>query len=148
LKKYYFLREDLFELENRINKLRSKVKDLGTEQGEANRQSTENFGHDDACQEAIYQERVVTLSRLNDLILMLNGAVVIDPKGPFDKVRFGSIVELSNRKRLRIGSYSIFAEHPIHTVSYNSPVGLALIGKAEGNEVELFGQKLTIVKIT
>jgi transcription elongation GreA/GreB family factor len=74
--------------------------------------------------------------------------VVIDPKGPFDKVRYGSIVELSNGKRLRIGSYSGFAEHPIHTVSYNSPVELALIGKAEGNGVELFGQKLTIVKIT
>jgi hypothetical protein len=51
------LREDLFELENRVNKLRSKAKDLGTEQGEANRQSMENFGHNYACQEAIYQAR-------------------------------------------------------------------------------------------
>jgi transcription elongation GreA/GreB family factor len=145
--RYYFLREDLEVLGNRVNELHEEIKDLAKEQGEANSQSTENFGHDDACQEAIYQKRTIVLTQLKDLVLILNGAVIIEPEKQFEIVLFGSIVELNDGRRLRIGSYAIYAEHPIRTISYNSPLGKRLIGKRRGDEIIFQDQKLLIVTI-
>lgn len=146
--KYYFLKEDLLALERQVSKLRSKLKELGKDQGEANRQSTENFGHDDACQEAIYQDRSVLVTRLNNLSLLLKRAVVVDPIRLFTSVRLGAVVELDDGRKIKIGSYETFAEYSVQTISYNSPLGRALIGKAVGDEVRFRDQKLKIIRIS
>lgn len=48
--KYYFFPEDIAVIEQSINGLDERIKELAKEQGEARSQSTENMGHDDACQ--------------------------------------------------------------------------------------------------
>lgn len=146
--KYYFLREDLLALERQVSELRRKLKELGKDQGEANRQSTENFGHDDACQEAIYQDRSVVVTRLNNLSLLLKRAVVVDPVKPLTSVRLGAVVELDDGRKIKIGSYETFAEHSVQTISYNSPLGRALIGKAAGDKVKFRDQKLKIIGVS
>jgi transcription elongation GreA/GreB family factor len=145
--RYYFLREDLEILGNRVNELHREIKDLAKEQGEANNQSTENFGHDDACQEAIYQKRTIVLTQLNDLVLILNRAVTVEPEKQTEIVRYGSIVKLNDGRKLRIGSYAIYAKHPIRTISYNSPLGKKLIGKQKGDVIIFQNQELIIENI-
>jgi len=142
--KFYFLREDILILEERINALHKEIKDLALEQGEANRQSSENFGHDDACQEAVYYRRTVVLSQLKDLVLMLNNAVVIEPQKKFERVRFGATVKLSDGRIMRIGSYAIYAQHPMMTISYSSLLGKSLIGKQVGDTITINNKEISV----
>ncbi len=150
--KYYFFREDIAVLEQMINGLYERIKELGKEQGKAAGQSTENMGHDDACQEAVDQARRMTLGRLNDLWEIVGKAIVITRqdiigKGAFDSVCMGATVELSDGRVLRIGSFMILANHPVANISYNSPLARALLHKKEGDEVGFQGQFFRIIKI-
>lgn len=147
MQKNYFLPEDMSALKQLIEELKEKVKELGKEQGQAAGQSTENFGHDDACQEAVDHERRIVLSRLNELHSIVNHGTVFTPEEPFDKICLGATVELSNGKTYKIGSYMIFADHPITNISYNSPLGRILLNKTEGEEIKLKDQRLTIIRI-
>lgn len=146
--KYYFLPEDMAVLERTVEELRRKVKELGKEQGEAARQSTENFGHDDACQEAVDHERRITMSRLKELGEMANKVVVVRPEGPFDAVRLGATVELSDGRVLKIGSYVVLADHAVTNISYNSPLGKALLSKREGDKVTFREESFTVRRIS
>lgn len=144
---YYFLLEDFEALRDAVDKLRNEIWELGKQQGIANAQSTENFGHDDAVQETIEQTRRVVIGKLKGLSELIHGAQILQPKGPYIKVRLGATVWLSNGKKHRIGSYHIFAEHKIHTISYDSPLARELIGKEAGDEISIRGQKLIIEKV-
>jgi len=150
LMKYYFFPEDIAVLEQTVNELKRKIRELGKEQGEAARQSTENFGHDDACQEAVYQARTIVIERLKNLREILNNAVIFNPEGPFsfDMVRMGATVELSNGRVLKIGSFMVFADYPIVNISYDSPLGKALLKKKEGDRIEFQGQFFTVKRIS
>ena len=150
--RYYFFPEDISVLEQMINGLYERIKELGKEQGKAAGQSTENMGHDDACQEAVDQARRTTLGRLNDLGEIVGKAIVITRediigKGVFDSVRMGAIVELSDGRIFRIGSFMILADHPIMNISYYSPLARALLNKKEGDEIGFQGQFFRIVCI-
>lgn len=147
--RYYFLREDVKALGFRIEELRNRVKQLGKEQGIAAAQSTENFGHDDACQEVVTYDRNVILGQLQNLTAIMNQAEIIEPKCPMNAVRFGAIVGLSDGRTIRIGSYMIFAEHfsPEH-ISYNSPLARAMLGKKVGEEFEFRNQTYVVKSIT
>ena len=73
--KYYFFFEDIAALELTMEEHRKKIQELGKEQGEMARQTTEIFGHDDACQEAVHDARTLVISRLNNLREIINNAV-------------------------------------------------------------------------
>jgi transcription elongation GreA/GreB family factor len=147
LKKRYFLREDWIALHERIQQLSREVAELGLEQGEANRQSTENFGHDDACQEAVQQKRTLIVAQINNLTAFLENAYVFEPKGPFERIRLGATIDLDDGRKFKIGSYGIFAQHSVQTISYDSPLARMLLGKAEGDSVEYNNKKFVVVKI-
>ena len=146
-KDLFFLKEDFIILRDAVKELEDKIIKLGKEQGIAAAQSTENFGHDDACQEVIYDERRVVISRLNEMRPIFNHAKIITPIPPSDKVRFGSIVELSNGRTYQIGSYFILAHHTTKNISYNSPLGQKLISKEVGDEVVHNGTIITIISV-
>lgn len=145
--KYYFLKEDLIALKEMVNNLEKKVIELGKEQGEVASQSTENFGHDDACQETVYQDRKVVIGRLNTMRQILNKAVFVELIGKTDKVRLGLIVELSDGNTYQIGSYRILTKHEIKNISYNSPLGQKLLSKEVGDEIVHQGTIIKIVSI-
>lgn len=142
--KYYFLHKDVVVLGQRLKELQDRVNELGKQQGEASGQSTENFGHDDACQEAIYDERRVVVSQLNTLSEVIMNAVVIKPEKLSGKIRFGSMVELSDGRIFRIGSYMVLANHQVENISYNSPLSKALLGKQKDDVIEFLGKHTTI----
>lgn len=142
--KYYFLHKDVVVLGQRLKELQDRVNELGKQQGEAAGQSTENFGHDDACQEAIYDERRVVVSQLNTLSEVIMNVVVIKPEKLSGKIRFGSMVELSDGRIFRIGSYMVLANHQVENISYNSPLSKALLGKQKDDLIEFLGKHTTI----
>ncbi|MEK7163049.1 MAG: GreA/GreB family elongation factor [Patescibacteria group bacterium] len=145
--RYYFLKEDLDVLEKMAESLKNKIVKIGKEQGEVARQSTENMGHDDACQEVIYQERRIAVSRLDEIRQILNNAECVKPISASEKVRFGSIVKLDNGKIYKIGSYRILANHSIENISYNSPLGEKLLNKEIGDEIVHNSIIITITNI-
>lgn len=145
--KYFFFVEDINALRQTMEELHEKVRELGKEQGEAAAQSTENFGHDDACQEAIYEARRTVTGRLAELDKVLRNVEIVTPQGPFDRVFMGATVELSDGRTIKIGSYMVLASHSVSNVSYDSPIAQALLNKREGDEVELRGDTMTIKSI-
>ena len=146
--KYYFFSEDISALEGTIEELHKKIKELGKEQGVVARQSTENFGHDDACQEAVDQGRRVVVGRIDYLREVINNTVVVSPEAHYDQVRMGATVELSDGRTVRIGSFMILANHPVTNISYGSPLARALFEKQEGDEVEFRGSSFMIKRIS
>ena len=145
--KYYFFPEDIAVLERTVKELYDKLRELGKEQGEAAGQSTENFGHDDAGQELVYQDRRVVIARLKNLQEMVNNAVIISPVGPFNKVRIGAVVHLGDGRIVRVGSFMVLADHQITNISYNSPLGRVLLDKEVGDKIEFRGSFLSISNI-
>lgn len=144
---YYFMKEDFIALKELIENFQKRIVELGKEQGIAVNQSTENFGHDDAVQEVVEQDRRIIISRINDMKKILNKAKIIEPSNNKEKVRFGSVVELNNGKKYQIGSYRILAKHTIENISYNSPLGQKLISKEIGDEIVHNGTIITIINI-
>ncbi len=145
--RYYFLREDLDVLRKKVERLQMRVKELGKAQGDAAGQSTENMGHDDAVQETVEMDRGVVLRRLREILPVLEHAEEVKPEGPCATVRFGAIVQLSDGRTLRIGSYMVEAEHEIPTISYRSPLAQAMMRKLPGDEVEFRGQRFFITAV-
>ncbi len=150
--KYYFFLEDMSALDKMIYEQEDRVTQLAKEQGEAASQSTENFGHDDACQEAVDHERRLTIGRLRELRKIVSNSIVITQQevlchGALDSVRMGATVELSDGRVLRIGSFMVLAKSPVENISYRTPLARALLNKKEGDEVEFNGQSFKIVKI-
>lgn len=147
MQRYYFLLEDFAALQSKLDALTSKIKDIGNRQGDAARQSTENMGHDDACQEAINEERKLTALRFNELKEIINRAEIVEPVGHAMNVRLGAEVELSNGRIFRIGSYLVLAEYEVENISYNSPFARVFINKRVGDVVEFGGEKIEIKAI-
>ncbi|MCX6753442.1 MAG: GreA/GreB family elongation factor [Candidatus Nomurabacteria bacterium] len=145
--KHYFFAEDFTVLKNEIERIGKKIKELGKEQGEAASQSTENFGHDDACQEAIYDARRLLISRINDLMRIYNKSEVANPSLQTEKIRLGSIVKLSDGRVFRIGSYMILANHNTRNISYGSPLAKSLLGKKKGDSIYFNGVIIEIESI-
>lgn len=78
--------------------------------------------------------------RIAELQAKLGGANVVDVlKIKSDKIVFGATVQLYNQEKEASFTYQIVGEDEARTseskISYNSPLGRALIGKEEGDEV-------------
>ena len=149
MEKYYFFSDDLSVLGKMIKRLSTEIKRLGEEQREVAMQSTENFGHDDACQEVITYERKIILSKIKDLSEIAAKATVIKDTISADtnRIRIGKTVELNNSQIFRIGSYMVLANHPVRNISYNSPLARALLGKKKGDEIKFRGKLFKITNI-
>ncbi len=81
-------------------------------------------------------------ARIKDVSQMLANSQVIDPSTfPHDKVSFGSTVEIMDLDSEKKYTYTIVGsiESDIDKgfISYGSPIGQALMGKSEGDEVSI-----------
>jgi len=145
--KFYFLKDDFNAMLEIIKKLEDQIRQLGKDQAVASSQSTEIFGHDDACQESIFQDRRIVIARLHKFKQVVDNVCVIEPCQICHSIGIGSIVELSDGSILQVGSYEVLANYKIENISYNSPLGRCLMNKKIDDKIECFGNKFTIVKI-
>lgn len=150
MEKYYFFKEDLLELSRQVRQLHNRIIEMGKEQAEVAGQSTENFGHDDACQEVIEHDRKIILKRLDELSDIINKAELVDKSinKSTDVIKFGSKVELNNGNVFIIGSYRVLVNHEIKNISYASPLAKKLLGKSEGDLIKHNNNVIKIIKVS
>jgi transcription elongation factor GreA len=86
-------------------------------------------------EQAHVEGRILELQRL-----LQNASVVERSEGPADEVRLGSVVKLKDQAGKKI-EYRIVgpveADPGNHRISYQSPVGQALVGHSKGNKVKV-----------
>ncbi len=146
--KYYFFPEDMVKLEGKITALNERIKELGEEQAEVAAQSTENFGHDDFPQEAVKEQRSLVVIQLDRFNRIRKNAIVYTPKKDASgTVKFGSILELNDGRKIRIGSFLVLAEYDMQNISYQSDLAKALIGKKAGDQVHFRKEHFVITSI-
>ena len=80
--------------------------------------------------------------RLRELDRIIDGANIVEISAPEDgSIRFGATVKLLDKKTKREKTYSIVGEKEIDPlqgrISLKSPIGEALLGKKEGDIVEV-----------
>jgi len=84
-------------------------------------------------EQAFVEGRILELQRL-----LQNASVAAQSEGPADEVRLGSVVRLKDKAGKKI-EYRIVgpveADPGNHRISYQSPVGQALVGHAKGDKV-------------
>ena len=126
------------------NKLLAELEQLKTVQRKhvANRiREAKQFGdlEGNAEYEEAKSEQAYVEGRILELQRLLQNASVADPReGPADEVRLGSLVKLKDKAGKKI-EYQIVgpveADPGNHRISYQSPVGQALVGRAKGHKV-------------
>ena len=87
--------------------------------------------------------------RLRELDRILDGAQIIETKPTEDgSIRFGARVKLLDKKTKREKQYSIVGEKEIDPlqgrISLKSPIGTALVGKKQGETVQVEAPRGTI----
>ena len=87
--------------------------------------------------------------RLRELDRILDGAQIIETKPTEDgSIRFGARVKLLDKKTKREKQYSIVGEKEIDPlqgrISLKSPIGMALVGKKQGETVQVQAPRGTI----
>lgn len=131
--KYYFLQEDLDQLDLKITELKNKIKEEKKNKHISVTQSSEtwhdNFGFEEA------EKQINFLA--NEIIRLLdikNRAFIINPKKG-KQVKIGSEViykdETGKELKVTIGSYLILQNKNNH-ISYQSPLGKILMNAKEG----------------
>lgn len=143
------LEEDFAELNKRIKVLEKQMFDLGDDFNEAVTQSSETW-HDNAPFDAVRDRQSILHFELSKLRTIRKETTKIKPKQS-KKIRIGSKVTLSGTKNLQvmIGGDWIGRQHVdgYTLVSCESPVAISLVGKKEGEEVNLPMGKCTVAEI-
>lgn len=107
---------------------------------------SENAEYDIAKDEQAKME-----SEIIDIEAKLRVVKVIDEKVKSDKVDIGGTVEIVDMATKEEMKYTIVGTHEANfmenKISNESPVGKALLGHKKGDEVEVRGMKLKILKI-
>jgi transcription elongation factor GreA len=114
---------------------------------------SENSEYDDAKNEQGFIE-----SRIAEIEHTLQGAIVVKPSANVKTVRIGTTVKYTNMNTRKQSTYDIVASvnaNPLNgLMSVDSPIGAALLGKKEGDVIEITAPsgiikvKITSVKAT
>jgi transcription elongation factor GreA len=125
-------------------KLRDELERLKTVQRKevANRiREAKQFGEliDNSEYEEAKSEQAYVEGRILELQRLLQNAIVVGrSEGPADQVRLGSSVKLKDKAGKKL-EYMIVgpveADPGNHRISYQSPVGQALVGRSKGDKV-------------
>jgi len=97
---------------------------------------SENSEYDDAKNEQGFIEM-----RIAEIVHILDGAIIVKPSGKVKAVRIGTTVTYTDTATRKKSTYDIVASanaNPIRgMMSVDAPIGSALLGKKEGDTVEI-----------
>ena len=132
---YYFLREDLNALDERVNALRAEMRSVGKEMGLSCQEGAETF-HDNFAFEDGERQMAMISTRLRDLHGIRNHALIVECSPCLDRVAIGCRVTLQDNEghtiEFFVGSYLVLRSSNPPTVSYVSPLARSVIGAALG----------------
>ena len=136
----YFTREKLQELKDELNELKSKGRAEVAKQIQEAREKgdlSENAEYDAAKEEQGMLE--MKISKLEDTIS--NAKIVDDKDLDTSKALILTTVELENKKTGKRAKYTLVSEEEANVkekkISVTSPIGKGVLGKQEGDEVEV-----------
>ena len=134
-----FLRADFDALLQRIDEVRSIMRALAAQMGEACEQSSETF-HDNFAYEDGERRQFMWGEELRRLTHIRDCAVIVDPPQDATFVRLGTQVTIFNHQReeersFTIGSFLSFASDPA-VVSYQAPLARTVVGAEVGDVCE------------
>ena len=137
-------REDL--VSNKRKEIAERLKDAKDNAGDL----SENTEYEFAKNEQAFIE-----GRIEQINAILNSYVIIDGIGKKDIIDVGSTIEVkdidSNKKRKYMIVSSVESDPENHKISDESPMGMALLGKKIGEEIQVKTPqniiKLKVIKI-
>jgi len=137
---YYFLKEDLYELDLKISRIKKEIGFYQKEKGLSTTQSSETW-HDNYGFEESERQIKRLWSQLQELTDIKNHSEIIDIKKHDEKTGIGKIIKIkdlkSNKeKQILIGSYLVFKNK--NAISYNSPLAQNLRGAKKGETINGF----------
>ena len=150
--RYYFLQEDLDDLDARISELKKKVVEAQKDKHLATTQTSETWHDNYGFEEGVRQINFLA-DNIEKLLVIKNKAAIINP-AKNNQVNIGSTVifkdETGKESEIKIGSYLIVSQKKNY-VSYESPLGKILLGAKAGEKKKgMLGDKdkeFYIVKI-
>ena len=137
---YYFLKEDLEELDIKISEIRKRIDFYQKEKGLSTTQSSETW-HDNYGFEESERQIKRLWGQLQELAEIRGHAEIIDPQRNSNKTDIGKIIKIKDlktgkEKEILIGSYIVFKNKS--AISYNSPLAQILAGAKKGETRDEF----------
>lgn len=130
---FFFLQEDLDELDKEIQKLIRQRAEAGQEIGKSCQESSETF-HDNFHFDEATREFQMHSIRLKEYKRMREAALVVVPKQT-GHVEIGTLVTIEEEDgttlSFRVGSYRVFCDP--NAVSYKSPLAKIVLGARIGD---------------
>lgn len=131
---YYFLQEDFQKLNQQIEDICTRIKEIGKDMGESCREGAETF-HDNFAYEDGERQQYMLSKRLRELIGIRNNSHIVTSQQSSDTVTIGKTVvvcdQSGNKDSFRIGSFMTFTPDD-SVISYNSPLARLITGAKIG----------------
>jgi transcription elongation factor GreA len=135
----YFTAKGMELFQQNIREQRARVEMAQQDAGEAAGPSYDwhdNFGYEDAR-----RRTEMEASRLQELVTAANGAIVFEPLEQSDVARIGNTIaywnsSLQKDQEVTLGGYGELDQGQ-GLISYESPIGQALLGHSKGDVVRL-----------
>ncbi|OGI98633.1 hypothetical protein A3H53_01295 [Candidatus Nomurabacteria bacterium RIFCSPLOWO2_02_FULL_40_10] len=149
---YYFLKEDLDELNRRLTDLRTKADLVKREKGEFTKQSAETW-HDNAPFEEAERQYKLLSSQLGELLRLKEQAQEVEPPFSKNKVAIGLKVTFKDMASgalttFMVGSYMVLVNEESN-ISYASPLAQLILGARVGEIREgIVGSSWKTLKVT
>jgi transcription elongation GreA/GreB family factor len=148
---YKFLRKDARGLEEKLRELSDELRKVNEDAANWARQSSETWHDNFGFEEGERQKRA--LMRRIDEIRAIKSRIIIVSTPEGDKVEVGTRVCITDEGGIErsfvISSYMIFTKRMMDELSYEAPVGKALMYHSKGDEIEIkTGRGSSIVEIT
>ncbi len=148
---YYFLQEDLEELDKRISEIRGRISYYREEKHLSVTQSSETY-HDNYGFEESERQIKRLYGQLEELAEIKNKSEIVEPPKSNAKAAIGKKIKIKDietgeEKEILLGSYMILKNGS--AVSYESPLGKILLGAKKGSVKKgVINNKNVSLKIT
>jgi transcription elongation GreA/GreB family factor len=148
---YKFLKKDAKGLEGKLRELSDDLKRVNEDSANWTRQSSETWHDNFGFEEGERQKRA--LMRRIDEMRAIKSRMIIASAPEGDKVEVGTKVRIMDENRIErnfvISSYMVFSKKLVDELSYEAPIGKALMHHSKGDEIEIkTGRGSSIVEIT
>lgn len=144
-----FLTKNGLEIaQNKLKELEKELNFVLSQKGEA-AETGGNTYHDNASYEGLVRREFMISSRIEELKNIINTAEIVEEKVGGKKVGVGSTVSIKfeNGRKAEYGIVGLFESDPSkNCISYETPLGLALMGAKKGQKREFLagGQKKVV----
>jgi transcription elongation factor GreA len=147
----WFLTKNGLEIaKNKLKELENELVFISSQKGEASEVGGNTY-HDNAAFETLIRKEQMILSDIKNLRDIINTAEIVEEKPSAKKVGIGSVVAVrfEDGREAKYKIVGLFESDPSKNhISYETPLGLALMGAKKGQKKEfLAGGEKKVVEV-